>query len=208
MTYLLFGGQKALCCCCWCGTRAESNEQFYSSEKSASAGRWRSPSCKLGKQERWRPSRWRLKPNVKLTIRGYRPPRFGGDIDTFEDKFLVPYREYDQQIRVENEDGGDRVLARRQELKKSATQMMDADEIYDGKPWIDLSEQELRKGFENFAGVDVQQKSDVVFCRQISRVLKMDASVPVDSRVFMKKRALRKYLADSGLTDVVKPGDR
>ena len=36
----------------------------------------------------------------------------------------------------------------------------------------------------------------------------MDASVPVDSRVFMQKRAVRKYLADSGLTDVVKPGGR
>ena len=35
----------------------------------------------------------------------------------------------------------------------------------------------------------------------------MDASVPVDSRVLMQKRALRKYLADSGLTDV-KPGGR
>ena len=33
----------------------------------------------------------------------------------------------------------------------------------------------------------------------------MDASVPVDSRVFKQKRALRKYLDDSGLTDVVKP---
>ena len=33
----------------------------------------------------------------------------------------------------------------------------------------------------------------------------MDASVPVDSRVFMRKRALRKYLADGGLTEVVKP---
>ena len=59
-----------------------------------------------------------------------------------------------------------------------------------------------------FAGVDVQQTSGVDFCLQIFRLLKMDASVPVDSRVFMKKRALRKYLADSGLTDVVKPGDR
>ena len=39
-------------------------------------------------------------------------------------------------------------------------------------------------------------------------MLKMDASVPVDIRVFMHKRALRKYLADSGLTDVVKPGGR
>ena len=36
----------------------------------------------------------------------------------------------------------------------------------------------------------------------------MDASLPVDRRVFMQKRALRKYLADSGLTDVVKPGSR
>ena len=29
--------------------------------------------------------------------------------------------------------------------------------------------------------------------------------MPVDSRMFMQKRALRKYLADSGLTEVVKP---
>ena len=33
-----------------------------------------------------------------------------------------------------------------------------------------------------------------------------DASVPVDSRVFMQKRALRKYYADIGITNVVKPG--
>ena len=54
----------------------------------------------------------------------------------------------------------------------------------------------------------MQQASDEDFGRQIFRVLKMDASVPVDSRMFMRKRALRKYLADSGLTDVVKPGGR
>ena len=71
-----------------------------------------------------------------------------------------------------------------------------------------ISEQELKKGLEKFAGVDVQQTSDVHFCRQIFRVLKMDANVPVDSRVFMQKRALRKYLADRGLTDVVKTGGR
>ena len=111
-------------------------------------------------------------------------------------------------MHVANEDGGDRALARRRELVDSATQMMFADEFYDGKPWIDLSEQELKKGLEKFAGVDVHQTSDVDFCRQVFGVLKMDASVPVDSRVFMKKRALRKYLADSGLTDVVKPGGR
>ena len=53
-----------------------------------------------------------------------------------------------------------------------------------------ISEQKLKKGLEKFAGVDVQQTSDVDFCRQIFQVLKMDASVPIDSRVFMQKRAL------------------
>ena len=32
--------------------------------------------------------------------------------------------------------------------------------------------------------------------------------MPVDSRVFMQKRALRKHLADSGLTEVVRPHGR
>ena len=58
VTYLLFGGRKALCCCCWCGTPAESNGRFYSSGRSASAGRLRSPSCKLRKPERWWPCQW------------------------------------------------------------------------------------------------------------------------------------------------------
>ena len=63
-------------------------------------------------------------------------------------------------MHATNEDGGDRVLARRRELVDSATQMMVADEVYDGKPCIDLSEMELTKGLETFAGVDVQQTSD------------------------------------------------
>ena len=64
------------------------------------------------------------------------------------------------------------------------------------------------QGLENFFGVNMQQTSDDDFCRQIFRVLKMDANVPVDSRVSMRKRALWKYLADSGLTEVVKPDGR
>ena len=39
-------------------------------------------------------------------------------------------------------------------------------------------------------------------------MLKMDTSVPVGRTVFMQKRALRKYLADCGLTDVVNSGGR
>ena len=97
------------------------------------------------------------------------------------------------------------MFARRRELVGSATQMIVADEFYDGKPWVDLSEEELMQGLKRFFGVDVQQTSDEDFCRPIFRMLKMDAGVPVDSRVFMKKGALRKYLADSGLTEVVRP---
>ena len=99
----------------------------------------------------------RLKPDVKVPIGGNRPPRLGGDGVTFEDmhESLVAFLKYEQQIRVANEDGGDRVLVRRRELVDSAMQMMDADKIYDGKPWIDLSEQELKKGLGKSAGVDV-----------------------------------------------------
>ena len=54
----------------------------------------------------------------------------------------------------------------------------------------------------------MQQTSDEDFFRQMFRVLKMDANVPVESKVFMQKRALPKSLADNGLTEVVKPGGR
>ena len=150
----------------------------------------------------------RLKPKIKVTMGGDRPPGLGGDVVTFEDmrEFLVAYSEYEQQVHITNQDGGDRVLARRRELVNSATQMMVADEFYNGKLWVDLSEEELLKGLERFSGVDMQEASDEGFCRHIFLVLKMDTSVPVDSRVFMQKRALRKYLADSGLTEVVRPG--
>ena len=60
----------------------------------------------------------------------------GGDVVTFEDmrELFVSYLEYEQQMHVANEDGVDSVLARRRELVDSATQMMVADEFYDGKP--------------------------------------------------------------------------
>ena len=151
-----------------------------------------------------------LKPEVKVTMGGDRQPRLGGDVVAFKDmrELLVAYSEHEQQMHMTNQDGGDRVLARRGQLVDSATQMMVADEFYDGKPWIDLSEEELMQGLKRFAGVDIHQTSDEDFCRQIFCVLKMDASVPVDSRVFMQKRALRKYLGDSGLTEVVRPDGR
>ena len=152
----------------------------------------------------------RLKPEIKVTIEGDRPPRLGGDVVTFEGmrEFLVAYSEYEQQMHITNQDGEDRVLARRRKLVNSATQVTVANDFYDGKPWVDLSEKELMQELKRFAGIDIQQTSDEDFCRQMFHVLKMDASVPVDIRVFMQKRALRKYLADSGLTEVVRPDGR
>ena len=80
-------------------------------------------------------------------------------------------------MRITNQDGGDyRVLSSRRELVDSATQMMGADNFHDGKPWVDLSGEELLQGLKRYAGVDMQQTSDEDFCLQIFRVLKMDAS--------------------------------
>ena len=87
-------------------------------------------------------------------------------------EYIVAYSEYEQQMHITNQDGGDWVLARRQELVDSAAQTMVADELNDGKPWVDLSEEELLQGLKRFAGVDMQQTSDKSFCRQILRVLK------------------------------------
>ena len=47
---------------------------------------------------------------------------------------------------------------------------MVAAEFYDGNPWIDISEQELKKVLEKIAGVDVKQTSQTDFCCQIFRV--------------------------------------
>ena len=145
-----------------------------------------------------------------MTIGGDRPPKLGDDVVTFEDmrELLVAYSEYEQEMHITNQDGGDRLRARRRELVDSATQMMVTDEFYNDKPWVDLSEEELMQGLKRFAGVDVQKTRNEDFCRQIFRELRMDASVPVDGREFVKKRALRKYLADSGLTEVVRPDGR
>ena len=41
-------------------------------------------------------------------------------------------------------------------------------------------------GLKAFAGVNMQQTNDEEFCRQIFRVLKIDANVPVDTRMFMQ----------------------
>ena len=111
-----------------------------------------------------------LTPEVKVAVREDRQPRLGGDA-TFEDmrgNFVV-YSEYEQQMRITHQDGGDRVLARRRELVDSATQMMVADEFYYGKPWVDLSEEELMQALKRFAGVDIQQTGGEN-CRQVFRV--------------------------------------
>ena len=109
----------------------------------------------------------RLKPEIKVTIGGDRPLSLGGDVVIFEDMrgFLVAYSEYEHHTHITNQDGGDQMLVSRRDLVDSATQMNVADKFYDGKPWVDLSEEELLQGLERFAGVDMQQTSGENFCR-------------------------------------------
>ena len=72
----------------------------------------------------------RLKPEIMVTIRGDRPPRLGGEVVAFADmrEFRVAYSECEKQMHITNQDAGD-----------SATQVMVVDELYDGKPVVDLS---------------------------------------------------------------------
>ena len=64
-----------------------------------------------------------------MTLGGDRPPRMGGDVVTFENirEFLAAFSEYEQQMHITNQDGGDRVLAMKRELVDSTIQMMVAD---------------------------------------------------------------------------------
>ena len=81
-----------------------------------------------------------MKPEIEVTIGEDRPSGLGGDVDTFEEmrKILINSK-CEQQMHITNQDGGDRVLARSQELVYSETQMMVADEFYHSKPWVELS---------------------------------------------------------------------
>ena len=87
----------------------------------------------------------------QMTIEGDDPSRSGCDAATFEDmrQFLVACWEYERQMHSTNLHGGDRVLARRRELVDSATQMMIDDEFHNGKPWVDLSEEDQMQGLKS-----------------------------------------------------------
>ena len=144
MTYFLFGGREA------CAAVVGVGHQLKAMDDSTAAGGVRAHGAGGVHPASWASQRGggraggRLTPDVKVTFAGDRPPRLGGDVVPFEDirEFLLDYLGYEQQMRVSNEDRGGRVLARRRELVYSTTQMMVADEFYDAKPWIYLSEQE------------------------------------------------------------------
>ena len=157
MTNLLFGGRKALFCVLAWDT---SRKQWKTLQQQEEHERRALTSPFWGNPRGGGRAGGRLKPEIKVTIGGDRPPTLGGYVVTFEDmgEFLVAYSEYEQQMRITNQDGGDRILARRRELVDSATQMMVIDKFYDGKPWVDLSEDELTQGLKRCAGVDIQQR--------------------------------------------------
>ena len=94
-----------------------------------------------------------LKADVHQTTEEDRPPRLSGDVVSFEEMrdFLGTYSEYEQQVHVTDQDGRDRVLAKKLELVDSQNQMMAADKVYDGEARIDLSEGELKRRLKTLA---------------------------------------------------------
>ena len=96
VTYLLFGGRKALCCCCWCGTPAKAMGDSTAAGGARAQGAGGVHPASWGSQRGGGRACGRLKPDVKVTIGGDRPPRLGGDVVTFGDmrEFLVAYLEY------------------------------------------------------------------------------------------------------------------
>ena len=95
---LLFGGRKALCCFSWCGTPAKVMGDSTAAGGARAQGAGGVHPASWGSQRGGGRAGGRLKPDVKVTIGGDRPPRLGGDV-TFEDmrEFLVAYLEYKQQ---------------------------------------------------------------------------------------------------------------
>ena len=80
-------------------------------------------------------------------------------------------------MSITNQDGGDRVPTRGQELVDSAPKcQLVADEAKDGNASVDLSEEELTKGPKSFAAVEVQLSSDVHFNPQVHGVITIEAN--------------------------------
>ena len=62
-------------------------------------------------------------------------------------------------ILITNKYGGQRALSKRRNPVDSATQIMVAYDVYAGKAFVDLSEEELGIGLTKIAAVDVQLTS-------------------------------------------------
>ena len=119
MTNLLFGGGKAVFCVLALDTSRKQWKTLQQQEEGAGGVHFAGWGNPRGES---RAGGW-LKPEVEVRIRGNRQPRLGGDAVTFQDMLeLLAYSEYEQQMHIINQDGGDRVLARRRELVDPATQ--------------------------------------------------------------------------------------
>ena len=90
----------------------------------------------------------RLQPEVKVPIGRDRPPRLGGDAVIFDDM-----REFSCCVLgVQAADDYHKprakrpVISRKRELVDSTIQILVSNEIYDGKPRVDLSNEEPMQG--------------------------------------------------------------
>ena len=78
-------------------------------------------------------------------------------------KLFLPVPNYEQQMRIIFEYGGDMMLAEKRDILDSETHVMVADEVYDDKATVGLSDEEPKKALKPFAAVDALLTSDEVF---------------------------------------------
>ena len=82
--------------------------------------------------------------------------------------------------------------------------MVVAGEVYDDKATVDRGEEELSKALEPFAAVDVQLLNDEDLAAMCLNNECKRATLYF--RVLIQNTSLRKYLAEDGVTELLKPG--
>ena len=116
--------------------------------------------------------------------------------------FLRAYDSYVKKMKVANEDGGGRSVAKIRELVPDALQRLIARRYYQSKMSEDLTEAEVREGLEKLGGLDAEEWDEETFEREVVRITKMDGELHVTDRILGLEMKLERYVGDRNLEGV------
>ena len=96
---------------------------------------------------------------IQVTTGGVKPPRLTKYTVVRREIvwFLRAYDDYVKRMKVANEDGGGRSVAKIRELVPDALQRLIARRYYQTKMGTDLTEAEVREGLEKLGGLDAEE---------------------------------------------------